>query len=346
MRVEVCAETLEESRPAKLLDDLNEYDHIILAMSGGKDCMKCLFNLDNMGVDMGKVELWHQSVDGGETFLDWPTIESYIEAVGDYFGISVHYQWRDGGFKGELLRKDSLKGDIYYLHGGEKIAIPTTRGRTDGRQKFPALSPDLRFRWCSADLKIDVAKRVINNEPRFKGTKDQQVKILYISGERREESLARSKYDEIRLHETHTKSRTVHHWRMVIDESETQIWDEYERRRFLPATPYLLGWNRTSCFGCIFSTPDLWAMTREIAPERFTEIARMERELGHTIDPRMDVTTKANLGKIDRLPKGSRLQELIRMGTDPDFRFTKEDLILERWELPAGAFHGAAGGSL
>jgi hypothetical protein len=344
---EVTAERIEVPSPALLLEDINDYDHIIVSESGGKDSVACLFDLENQGVDMSKVELWHQCIDDREAFMDWPTMESYVQALGDLYKIPVYFQWRDGGFKGELLRKDSLKGDVHYYNGDGLVTLPTDKGRTDGRQKFPALSSDLRYRWCSSVLKIDVGRRVISNDPRFAGTREQPKRILFVSGERRDESLARAGYDEVKLHDgTNTRTRTVHHWRMVIDRSEDWIWQEYEKRKFRPAPPYVLGWNRTSCFGCIFSTPDLWAMMREIAPARFEAIAQMEIELGHTIDPRMSVVEKANKGKTDRLPKGEKLNNAVRTALDHSFRFKASDLIMDKWELPAGAFRGSEGGSL
>ena len=52
----------------------------------------------------------------------------------------------------------------------------------------------------------------ITNEPRFKGKR-----LLFLSGERRQESAARSKYAEMERHRTHMQSRHVDHWRMAID---------------------------------------------------------------------------------------------------------------------------------
>lgn len=332
-------------KPSIDLLPLSEYDFFIVSESGGKDSMACLFYLLELGIPKEKIELWHQSVDGGGAdyveFMDWPVTENYIDCVGQHFDIPVFYQWRAGGIHNELLRKDSLTGDVYYTTGnGEIIHLPTRTGKLNTRHKWPAMSADLRIRWCSPYVKIDVFRRTLNNHPKYKDKK-----VLVVTGERREESSNRAKYAEAEVHICSTKSRLVHAWRPVIDWTEQQIWDIYEKYRFLPHPAYLLGWNRTSCFGCIFSTADLWAMMREISPERFNRLAEMEKELNHTIDTKgISLNDKANLGNLNRLPKDARLSQWVDLALNRAFK--KEDLIMEQWELPAGAFMGNAGGSL
>lgn len=61
-----------------------------------------------------------------------------------------------------------------------------------------------------------------------------------ITGERREESPNRAKYLEAEIHASNSQSRIVHAWRPVIDWSEREIWEQYEKRRFLPHPAYLL----------------------------------------------------------------------------------------------------------
>lgn len=324
---------------------LSEYDHIIISESGGKDSMACLFYLLNLGVPVTKLELWHQSVDGGGTnhidLMDWPVTESYINEVGKFFGIKTCYQWREGGIYNELMRKDSLTGDVYYTtEDGELVHLPTKNGKLNTRLKWPAMSPDLRIRWCSPYVKIDVFRRVLNNHPLYKDKK-----ILVVTGERREESPNRAKYAEAEIHACNSKRRLVHAWRPVIDWSEQQVWDEYEKRKFLPHPAYILGWNRTSCFGCIFSTADLWAMMREIAPGRFNRLVQLEKELNHTIDTnRISLNDKANLGSIERLPKDERLSTWVSLALSRNIK--SSELIMDKWEVPAGAFRGNVGGPI
>ena len=167
--------------------------------------------------------------------------------------------------------------------------------------------------------------------------------MLVVTGERREESSNRAKYAEAEVHACNSKSRLVHAWRPVIDWNEQKIWDQYEKRKFLAHPAYILGWNRTSCFGCIFSTADLWAMMREIAPERFNRLVELEKELDHTIDTaRVSLNDKANQGSLERLPKDARLSEWVELALSRNFK--ARDLIMDKWEVPAGAFKGFVGG--
>ncbi len=321
----------------------SEYDHFLVQLSGGKDSLASLFTLLDQGVPASKIELCHQSVDGGENdldFMDWACTESYCQAVGDLLGIPVSFQWRSGGFHGELMRKDSLTGDVYFQNSdGRIVHLPTKNGKANTRRKFPALAADLRTRWCSAYMKIDVFRRALNNDKRFEGKK-----ILVITGERREESPARSRYNETEAHVCDSRKRLVHSWRPVIDWTEQKIWDAYEKRRFAPHPAYLLGWNRTSCLGCIFSTPDLWAMMRELFPDRFYQLVEKEKELGFTIDPKFTLEEKAKLGSLARLPKDPRIREWVKIALSRNY--SASDLIVDRWEIPAGAFRGSAGGAI
>jgi hypothetical protein len=340
----ICIERKVEKGVPVEMPPLDTFDHVLISLSGGKDSIACLFYVLDQGVDISKIEIAHQSVDGGpedEEFMDWPVSESYCQAVGDLFNIPVSFQWRSGGILGEMMRKESLTGDCYYVHDGNIIHLPTQSGKPSTRLKWPAMSADLRTRWCSAYAKIDVFRRVLNNHPKYQGTKEQPKRIAVITGERRQESPNRAKYNKTEMHQSSSQSRIVYHHRPVIDYSERDIWDMYEKRRFLPHPAYLLGWNRTSCFACIFQSADLWACMREIAPERFYKLVEKEQELQHTIDPKLTLEAKANMGSIDRLPKDARLSKWVNLALNRSFN--KEDLIMDKFGLPAGAFRIGGG---
>lgn len=203
--MEVCIETkLERGMPVELIP-LEEYDKILIMLSSGKDSVACTLHLLSLGVPPEKMVLYHQCVDGkldtSQEFFDWPITESYTEAFGRLLGIPVIYQWRAFGILGELMRKDSLTGDVYQLReDGTVMHLPTKRGKRSTRLRWPALSADLTTRYCSAYAKIDVFRRSLNNDPRYKATKERLLKLLVISGERREESSARARYHEAELH--------------------------------------------------------------------------------------------------------------------------------------------------
>ena len=198
--------------PFKLLP-LDQYDVIAVCYSGGKDSLAALLHLLDLGVPREKIELHHQDIDGhGEALMDWPCTPAYVKATGDALGIPVVFSWRDGGFVGEMMRDKAPTAGVSYERNGNRISLPTVRATEGTRLKFPQVSADLSVRWCSAALKIDPFARVLNNEPAYQGKK-----ILVVTGERREESSARSKYDEAEEHRCNSRNHTVHHWRPVID---------------------------------------------------------------------------------------------------------------------------------
>lgn len=323
------------------LADLTDYDKIIVSTSGGKDSEACTLYLLELGIPKEKIVLWHQSVDGAPDdiqFADWPVTEPYVRAFGQALGIQTEFQWRRHGFYGEMMRENSRTNDVQYEHQDNIITLPTRNGKYSTRLKFPAKAVDLRTRWCTAYLKIDVMRRVLNNHPDY-----QEGKFLVITGERREESANRAKYLSIEQHPCSRKRREVTWWRSVIEWSEKEIWDILERHRILPHPAYWLGFSRTSCFGCIFSTADQWATMREVSPEKFMQRVAMEKELNHTIDNKLTLIQLAECG-VSRLPKNMGAEKWVRIAMDGDIK--SEDIFMDRWELPAGAFTGSAGGSV
>lgn len=195
-------------------------------------------------------------------------------------------------------------------------------------------------RWCSPYLKIDVAATVLRNLEEVK----ENSKVLICSGERRGESAGRSKYNEMevyfRANAEKKLKRTVHQWRPVIDYSEKDVWEVLKRNKVAPHPCYRASWNRCSCAGCIFSTPELFAGFKELYPEEFEEMKNDEITLGFTLDNKCDLETYI-AGAKSCLYTGDK--EAIRSLITGEF--TEKDIFIDgQWKYPAGAFHGAEGG--
>jgi len=268
--------------------DFDDYDLIAVQYSGGKDSTACLLMVLRLLADRPdlreRVEIWHQDVDGNsDPFMDWPVTLPYTEAVAELFGLPLVVNYREGGFKGEILRRPGqARGRKMLLdRQGKATAIgkKPLPGQL-GRRRFPAKSPSLITRWCTGDLKIDVAKTMYGHQ----ATKGRS-KILTVTGERVQESAARAGYYRGQpLSET--RNRSIHQLRIVYDHDEAAVWDEY--RYAFPGEPYglqphpvyELGWNRCSCAGCVFSGPKDWAMLRQVAPTFYANVADLERDLG------------------------------------------------------------------
>lgn len=315
---------------------LSKYDRIVVSFSGGKDSTAALLDLFERGVMREKVELWHQRVDGdGPRMMDWPVTEDYCRAVALALGVRIRFQWREGGFEREMLRKSTPTAPMHFEREIGPAQVVGGRGPLGTRLKFPQVSPDLSVRWCSAYLKIDVARSAFSNDPEF-----AEGQYLFVTGERREESPSRAKYAEIEKYKASSAARRVDQWRSVIDWPESKVWEIMARWRVRPHPAYYLGWGRVSCALCIFGDPDQWASARELLPRQFAEVAAYEKEFGVTIQRKESVTELADRGA-SFLPDSKRLRALAT-GTE----YPRELALVpetEKWRLPAGAYKRAGG---
>lgn len=319
---------------------LNEYDLVIVSYSGGKDSLACVLHMLELGVPPDRLELWHQAVDGGpadEKLFDWPCTESYVRRTGEALGIPVRFQWKDGGFHEELLRENAYSKGVYYEDSAGQTQYLAPQGRKRGtRRMFPQISANLNVRWCSAYLKIDVAKRALNNEPRFK-----EARLLFVTGERGQESAARAQYTPLIAHPSTSSKRRVDQWRAILDWSEEQVWEIIARHRLRPHPAYYLGWGRVSCMTCIFGDKDQWASVHKLSSARFWQIAQYEQDFGKTIHRTKSVPELAFSGQ----PYAELANaDLVRLALSTEYPADYIRLAdAESWQQPAGAYRRCGG---
>ena len=322
----------------KIIDNINSYDKIIISYSGGKDSDACVLYLMDYIKDKSKIELWHQCVDGrGKThkeFFDWQSTDGYVEAFAKMLGLTLSYQWREFGFYGEMFRKDEPTHAVRYIMDGKEYVIETKNKINNTRLKFPAKSADLNSRWCSAYLKIDAASRVLAN--RFQTSKDNQMNILFVTGERREESTGRSKYLNVENHRTNSQTRHVDHFRPVIEWNEKKVWDILKSNNIQPHPAYEVGFPRLSCRSCIFFSPDHWALLKTVQPDVIKMLDKVEKEIGFKLDNKFTIPEMVALGKTNLTDRAkSFIPKLITEWSG--------SVESNNWELPIGAFHTGGG---
>ena len=85
---------------------LEEYDLIVVLLSGGKDSVACFYKLLELGVPREKIELWHHDIDGGHPSrrMDWRCTQNYIKALSEAENVELRISYRVNGFFGELYR--------------------------------------------------------------------------------------------------------------------------------------------------------------------------------------------------------------------------------------------------
>ena len=321
--------------------ELNSYDYVIVAFSGGKDSIACVLSLLDAGLDKSKLELHHHCIDGreGSTLMDWPCTPDYCVKFAEALGVPLRHSWLEGGFEREMLRENSLKAPTHFEdQDGVEHVVGGVRGKLSTRRKFPQVSADLSVRYCSSYLKVDPCAAAINNQPRFLNKR-----TLLLTGERAEESSARAKYKVLEPDRTDRRDgkkvrRHVDHYRIVHAMPETEVWALMARHKILAHPAYRLGWSRLSCMACIFGDKNQWCSVKEIDPARFRRISEYEREFGCTIHRKKSVEDLVREG----MPYADMDVLTIHQAMSPLYR---ESIFVDKWKLPQGAFTGGGGPS-
>ena len=287
--IKVTNENIAEITRSRI--NYNLYDVVVVAFSGGKDSVASFLHLLESGCPKEKIELWHHDIDGnGNDFMDWHCTRDYCRAFADAFNVAIYFSWKQGGFEGEMLRNNQPTAGVSFevpsvpscdncQRGCKKVESCGGQSKDlNTRQLFPQVSPDLNVRWCSAYLKIDVASKAIIHQPRFLGKK-----VLFLTGERAEESPGRAAYAEREYHKTDARSSDAakiirtNKILAVLDRLAAISWDEVSLSSFRKISKKEKKAGKLSIQG--FSNKDIKLLTKEIFPKVLKgEDAKISRE--------------------------------------------------------------------
>lgn len=250
------------------------------------------------------------------------------------FGIPIFFSWREGGFVREMTKHKTKETSRVWFETPTGIQSNTPRGSKEERTRmlFPQLSANLNVRWCSAYLKIDVGASAIANQDRF-----SHANLLFVTGERAEESAGRAKYAVSEPHKTTTKHRSVTQWRPVHAWTTQDVWTVIEQHKVNAHPCYHAGWGRCSCATCIFGNKDQWASLGAVSPGKLYLVSKYEREFsayhGRPVTLRRDgkeILDFASTGTAYPAINPLRAKAL----NDTDYH---DPIFLDDWEMPAGA---------
>lgn len=385
---------------------LEEYDLIVVLLSGGKDSIACLYKLLELGVPRRKIELWHHDIDGGHPLrrMDWPCTHNYVKALAKAEEIPLRISYRVNGFFGELYRIGASEPIEWIEPGSGQVrqcklspnyikCLKLKEQATEKmeallkeygyRMKFPAKSPDLSRRWCSAYLKICVADTVISNLDQLgeletlggkrlkfpaKGSTHQGrwcsgnlkaavqdsitsnmettksfKKILIVSGERRGESAGRSKYNEMEVHRTNAEKRSH---RIVHQWRPVIDYSEKDVWEILKRHNV----NPHPCYRLGWNRCSC-AMCIFSTPPLFAGIKELFPDEYAALRKDEEILgftldNKKNLDKFIENAKSCVFHgdpEAMRSILTGEFP-TKDIFVKGKWLYPAGAFHGSEGG--
>ena len=327
-----------ESKQEPIVDqiDLHSYDTYIVTFSGGKDSMGTLLYLLDEGLPLNKIELWHHDVDGeGETLFDWECTRDYCKQFAAAFGLPIYFSWKEGGFLREMLRNNEPTAPIVFETPDQGLVKIGGKGEPNTRRKFPQIVADLRTRWCSSYLKIDVGSSAIRNQKRF-----DHSRTLVISGERGEESAARSKYKVFEPDRADSrgkiKGRHVDRFRPILHWLEEDVWKIIERYKIRVHPAYYLGWGRVSCKFCIFGNANQFASAFAVSPSKAETLVELEADFGYTMKRNETLLELVAKGKVYE----SMNKDLISIATSEIYTLP---IFTNNWILPAGAYGESCG---
>ena len=272
-----------------------------------------------------------------------PFMADYNRKIAQAFGIPLYFSWLEGGLEGELCKENAYSKPHHIETPDGLVILPRDERRSSPgtRLRFPQQSAALTSRWCTSVGKVDVGRRALNNQVRFNNKK-----VLFVTGERRQESSNRSRYNQLERHACDRrdgrKARHVDAWRPVLEFSEEQVWDLLQQHQLLAPVPYRIGWSRSSCLCCIYSAQVIWStigmrLRLMVTPNCASYLA-IGANLSGKYAAIVDIAKQHRPLQIDDL-------EALSQAMDSAYTLPVYATPEMPWRMPAGAFNATRCGS-
>lgn len=140
--------------------------------------------------------------------------------------------------------------------------------------------PDMKNRWCTSYLKTGVTNKWIRANRAILGER-----CLFVTGERRDESPRRAKYEALTWHDTTLKTERVgkficHWWRPVLDYEKKDMFNAGKGLGLEPHPCYEYV-GRCSCMFCIFMPDRHTVENLRHNPKQAKKWLQAELDIGH-----------------------------------------------------------------
>lgn len=193
-----------------------------------------------------KKKIWLVYCDTG---LEYDENEAILYRIGSYLGIKTIVLRHEKGFLGIL----------------------------EDRGKWP----DTKNRWCTSYLKRDITDKWIRANRVALGQK-----VLFLTGERRDESPRRAKLPSLEVHRTTLKTERkgifLCHWHRPVLDLEKGKMFEWGKQLGIEPHPCYEYLTRCSCFACMFMPDRFVIENMKRYPEKFRRLVQAEMKYQHT----------------------------------------------------------------
>ena len=250
--------------------DLRQFDKVFISISGGKDSHAMTFLVKELAEKQGCTDRLVAMY--ADTGMEWHNAESHVRKICEAAGIplEVVYPVRP------MLEQMKYRGQRL-IEMGSKIY--------DGKSNTGVLFPSPHCRYCTKNQKIDPMNKLVR---KYSG------KLLKVTGERWQESKARSTYSEfIKVDRISTQKavtlgggrsyRVVYGWRPMLAFSTEDVFQMVKDSGVERHMAYDAGCDRLGCAGCIFSNDRELKIEMENNPHILAGLDELERKSGFTM---------------------------------------------------------------
>lgn len=204
---------------------LSQFDKIYISCSGGKDSQAMAYLISNIA-ETQKYPKRNICLIYADTGLEWKDTYNHVEYIAQCLGVQAVKVKEDF----TLLEKVKYKWDNFL------------------KDKNQNPFPNVKQRYCTSDFKRNpIRKFLVKNH-----SKENKCKLLLCTGERWEESSARSKLSAWSFYIATSTKRKVYNWRPMLAYEKADIWSEIKNSNLEHHEAYKLGCDRLGCVVCIF----------------------------------------------------------------------------------------------